>query len=71
MEDEGEIADLLNVEITRSGNQVFLRQTSYIDNLVETFAPDGVPSSFKATDTPADESLPQLVLTALESAEEE
>ena len=66
VEDEGEIADLLNVEISRSGNQVFLRQTGYIDGLVDTFAPDGVPASFKSTDPPADESLPQLVLTALE-----
>ena len=67
VEDEGEISDLLNVEISRAGDCVYLRQTAYIDSLVETFAPDGVPSSFKATDVPAEESLPQLVLNSLES----
>ena len=63
----GAISDLLNVEISRSGDQVYLRQTSYIDGLVKTFASSGVPPSFKSTDVPADESLPQLVLNALES----
>ena len=67
VEDEGEVSDLLNVEIDRTGDSVYLRQTNYIDNLVQQYAPDGVPDSFKSTDVPADESLPLLVQQALES----
>jgi hypothetical protein len=36
VEDEGAINDLLNVEISREGEHVVLRQTSYIDKLVQT-----------------------------------
>ena len=67
VEDEGEVSDLLNVEISRDGPCVYLRQTSYIDGIVQQYAPSGVPDSFKSTDTPACESLPQLVQEALEA----
>jgi hypothetical protein len=37
VEDEGEISDLLNVEISREGEYVVLRQGGYIDKLVSRF----------------------------------
>ena len=51
VEDEGPVSDLLNVEITKLKDVVSLRQTSYIDKMVESYLPDGVPDSFKATET--------------------
>lgn len=74
VEDEGDVADLLNVEIERSGDHIILRQRGYVRKLMDTYAPDGVPvSSFagdirlsrqQASRVPADASLPQLVLDA-------
>ena len=44
IEDEGEVADLLSIEITREDDGVVLRQVAYIDKLMHTYAPDGVPT---------------------------
>ena len=52
-EDEGEISDLLNMEISREKDIVCLRQSSNIDKLVEKYLPDGVPHSFSLKTTPA------------------
>ena len=50
VEDEGEVSDLLNVEMTRTaGGHVTLRQSAYIDRLVATHAPDGVQPTVSAT----------------------
>ena len=66
VEDEGEVSDLLNVEIMRTeGGFVILRQRGYIDKLVLSHAPDGkVPSSHQKNRTPCAVELPQLVLDA-------
>ena len=41
VEDEGEVTDLLNVEISREGNEIVLRQRAYIDKLVTQHLEDG------------------------------
>mmetsp|Transcript_32844 Transcript_32844/g.79785 ORF Transcript_32844/g.79785 Transcript_32844/m.79785 type:complete len:1719 (+) Transcript_32844:1464-6620(+) len=78
VEDEGDVADLLNVEITREGSCVKLCQTSYVNKLMSTYAPNGVPTSsfgagyplksHPAGRVPASPSLPQLVLDATAQA---
>ena len=65
VEDEGEVQDLLNVEISRDGDDVILKQTKYIEKLLDTFCPDGVPSKHQKTQAPCDSKLPQLVCDAL------
>eukprot|EP00965_Chrysotila_dentata_P054969 1824805-Pleurochrysis_carterae.AAC.1 len=45
VEDEGPVSDLLNVEIARHAQHVTLSQAGYITHMVETFLPDGVPTS--------------------------
>ena len=65
VDDEGEVSDLLNVEITREGSDVVLRQTQYILKLVSTYAPSGVPKSFQSSKAPCDEHMPQRVCDAL------
>ena len=65
VEDEGPVSDLLGIEITREGNQIVMRQTAYIDKLVETYSSDGVPACRQRNSTPCDEELPTLVLDAL------
>ena len=67
VEDEGEISDLLNVEISSENGAVVLRQTKYIERLVETYVPEDVHDSFRVTDTSADPALPKLVTEALSS----
>ena len=77
VEDEGEVADLLSVEISQEEDgHVALRQTNYINKMMRTYAPEGVPAStfgegyllksHSAGRTPADSELPKLVLTAVE-----
>ena len=71
VEDEGMVSDLLNVEISRSASgHVTLRQTAYIDKLVATHAPQGVPKTNQRNKTPCDPSLPQSVLEAVDSDED-
>ena len=68
VEDEGEVSDLLNVEMTRTaGGHVTLRQSVYIDRLVAIHAPDGVPTNSQRNKIPCDPALPQLVLDAVDS----
>ena len=69
VEDEGEVRDLLNVEIERDGNCVNLTQTGYIDKMMQEYAPNGVPEyGFRSTKTPCDKSLEAQVLDALSSS---
>jgi hypothetical protein len=71
VEDEGPIADLLNIEITQSDGKVKLAQTSYITKLVDTHAPVGsVLPSHQAVKTPCDETLVMHVADALSSEDE-
>ena len=65
IEDEGEVSDLLNVEITRDARGVHLRQASYIDRLLATYLPDGIPDSFRACMPPAGPELPDLAERAV------
>ena len=67
VEDEGEISDLLGVEITREGSCVTLRQTAYIDRLVSEHLPSGVAVAFKHNKVPAapDGRLKDQVLNAM------
>ena len=45
MEDEGEVEDLLSIEIHTEDKCVVLRQRAYIEKLFATFAPEGKPIS--------------------------
>ena len=75
VEDEGEVSDLLSIEIHSEGKCVILRQRAYIEKLLATFAPNGIPiSSFgggrtlasqPAGQVPADVSLNKLVDDAM------
>lgn len=65
VEDEGEVSDLLNVEISREGSDVVLRQVSYIKRMMDTHAPGGCPVSHKASLTPCDDALVRHVADAL------
>jgi hypothetical protein len=65
VEDEGPINDLLNVEISREGEHVVLRQTAYIDKLVQTYCVDGTPTRVQSTTAPCSKELPELVMKAL------
>lgn len=69
MDDEGEVSDLLNVEMYRTDGGVELRQTSYIEKLAKEWLPDGIPSNMHINSAPHVESLPDLVLQALSSTE--
>ena len=69
VEDEGDVSDLLNVQIERDGADVILKQTSYIEKLMDSFSPDGVPSRMQTTHAPCDVKLPQLVCDALMQTE--
>ena len=64
VEDEGEVEDLLNVEISREGKHVVLRQRGYIERLVATYLPNGLPNAGKGHRTPAGEDLPDLIAAA-------
>ena len=76
VEDEGEVTDLLSVEISREDEHVVLRQAGYISKLLATYAPDGVPASplgssypltaHQSSRAPADAGLPKRVLVAVE-----
>ena len=61
VEDEGPVSDLLNVEITQTGDSVVLTQTAYIDKLVDTYMPGGVPTRFRRNGGPCSEALPKLI----------
>ena len=46
-----------------------LRQRGYIDSLVASYVPDGVPDSFRADMTPAASDLPSLVQSSIDSVD--
>eukprot|EP00965_Chrysotila_dentata_P184300 6084746-Pleurochrysis_carterae.AAC.1 len=60
VEDKGPVSDLLNVDITRDADSILLRQENYIAQLVSTFLPGGIPSSFHRNHAPAADDLPKL-----------
>ena len=76
VEDEGEVADLLSVEISQDEGHVWLRQVNYIRKMMRTYAPEGRPvsafgegmplKSQPCGRTPADSELPRMVLEAVE-----
>ena len=70
VDDEGEVSDLLNVEMYRVDGGVELRQTSYIDRLAKEWLPDGIPSNIHINSAPHTECLPDMVLQALSSTEQ-
>ena len=67
VEDEGDISDLLGVQIDRGKDQVTMTQTAYIDRMMTTWCPEGIPKEnlSEATKTPSSEDLPQLVADAM------
>ena len=69
VDDEGDVSDLLNVEIHRVDGGVELRQTSYIEKLATEWLPDGIPSHIHINSAPHTENLPDLVLQALSCVE--
>ena len=69
-EDEGEVTDLLNVEISSHHGVVELKQSSYIERLAQTHLLNGLPSngehfSAKTVRTPAGSEIVQDVADAL------
>jgi hypothetical protein len=65
VEDEGDVHDLLNVEIQREGNVVSLKQTGYIERLFSEFLPNGIPKCFQSVKTPCDDKLEAMVVAAV------
>ena len=70
VEDEGDISDLLGIDISVEDAHVCLRQEKYIERLAQDFFPDGVPPSMQRNTVPCLPELPQSVLEALESTSE-
>ena len=70
VEDEGDVSDLLNVEITRVDGGVELRQTNYINKLLATWLPEGVPPRVQINSTPHTDELPSLALEAITAKDE-
>ena len=64
VDDEGEVQDLLGVEIARNKDSVVLKRTAYIQKMVENHFPDGVPANDKDTKYPCDKSIEDLVAVA-------
>ena len=64
VDDEGEVQNLLGVEIARNKDSVVLKQTAYIQKMVENHFPDGVPANDKDTKYPCDKSIEDLVAVA-------
>ena len=65
VEDEGAVTDLLNIDITREGDSVVLRQTSYIERLASLWFADGPPAHMHSNAAPHTDDLPQQVLDAV------
>ena len=71
VEDEGELSDLLGIEFEFSEGHVKLHQKSYIERLVATYLPEGVPSNVqKGSSTPCDVNLPLHLANALSCTDE-
>ena len=65
VEDEGEVTDLLNIEISRQGASVTLRQTNYISKLVNELFPDGASTNVQRNSVPHTEDIRELVIHAM------
>ena len=65
VDDEGDVSDLLNVEISRDSAGVLLKQSSYIEKLTSEWMPNGVPANIQSNSTPHTSELPSLVNDAL------
>ena len=66
VDDEGEVNDLLNVEISNEHGFVVLRQRTYIEKLMTIFAADEpLKGRLTREQSPCDENLPTLVADAL------
>lgn len=65
VEDEGEVSDLLNVEITRENDRIWLKQVSYIKRFTETYYPEGFVNTLPRNQGPCDASLCQHIADAL------
>ncbi len=52
VEDEGEVTDLLNIEISRQGASVTLRQTGYIKLSTKEWFPHGPPANVPLNPVP-------------------
>jgi hypothetical protein len=70
VEDEGEIADLLNVEIAREGSQVVLRQRAYIDRMCALHLEGESEKDWKRVKVPCTDALPRAVSDAQASSAE-
>ena len=64
VEDEGEVTDLLNIEISRQGASVTLRQTGYITKLAREWFPQGPPANVQLSSVPHPEDIRELVIHA-------
>ena len=69
VEDEGELSDLLGIEFEFKDGHVKLHQKQYIERLVKTYLPDGVPAKVQKGSTPCDVNLPLHVANALSSTD--
>ena len=67
VEDEGDVSDLLGIDISVENNNVCLRQSSYIERLACEFFANGIPPSMQKNTLPYLPNLPQQVLEALDS----
>ena len=68
VEDEGEVTDLLNIEISRQGASVTLRQTGYITKLAREWFPQGPPANVQLSSVPHPEDIRELVIHATRCA---
>jgi len=65
VEDEGEVTDLLNIEISRQGAPITLRQTAYINKLTKEWFPHaGAPAHVQLNSVPHPEDIRELVIHA-------
>ena len=69
VEDEGDVSDLLGIDISLKDSHVCLRQSAYIKRLTSEFFTSGVPPSMQENTVPALPDLPQQVLEAVDSTE--
>ena len=67
VEDEGDVSDLLGVEIAAVEGGVKLKQTAYIEKMCNAWFPNGVPNTIQSNQTPCDKDLAQLVCDAVVS----
>ena len=70
VDDEGDVSDLLNIEIVRGERHVLLRQTAYIEKMCKQWLPDGPPNNVQMNSTPHTDDLPALVLDATQSVDD-